>query len=212
MNTEIREQEISKVFEGLSGSQVRACVARLSVLYEDLRIETSGMYGESLPHFDVNGKVYRRLYFLRRAILSACEFAEALRLLDECPDFKSVKARLAPELSARWDQGVYVYSQHEPFLKKVRNDIGGHFGHAAAKYAIENLVPTTIGRIRIEKKEKTIHLYFAEEIAATAMKRNLSSEDAEFSQLSSTAVACFKAATECVHCIVISELWERFHR
>src|SRR6185295_17600985 len=66
---------------GGSDTQISARIARVCVLYEDLRIEVLAMAEKRISRLDQNGDRFRRLYFLRRSIASLFEFAEALRLL-----------------------------------------------------------------------------------------------------------------------------------
>jgi len=70
-------------------AQMSARIARLCVLYEDLRIELLGVTNE-IPLLDEVGSELRMHYFLRRSIATLHEFSEALRLLDEFPDFPRV--------------------------------------------------------------------------------------------------------------------------
>lgn len=44
-------------------SEMHALIARLAVLYEDLRIETFGIVAESLPDLDYTDKKYRQKLF-----------------------------------------------------------------------------------------------------------------------------------------------------
>jgi hypothetical protein len=88
----LRRAKLRKLFPGDLDKLTNSRIARLCVLFEDLRIEITGL---CLPRpgledtrglvarFDVAGYKLRELYFLRRSIATCFEFAEALRLLDE---------------------------------------------------------------------------------------------------------------------------------
>ncbi len=206
-------RELTEVFASAYGEMAHAHMARLAVLYEDLRIELTGAAEVSIPILDSTDERYRRNYFLRRSIATLVEFAETIRLLDECPEFRAVRARFNTELKDRWGKGLRFFQRHERFFKNVRNDIGGHFGLTAALYAVTNLKPEAVGKIEA-RDERTMHLHFAGELVATATLRNLqaSTNEQRFSRLLRTAVTGFRHATECTHCVAFAYLWERFGR
>src|SRR5207245_1022653 len=105
-----------------------AHVARLCVLFEDLRIETYAIIEDSLPTLDFTGEAYRRNYFLRRSIATVVEIAEEIRLLDQLDVFKRIKFSFDEAAFDKWNKAVRFFRRYEPFLELVRNDIGGHFG------------------------------------------------------------------------------------
>jgi hypothetical protein len=159
---------------------------------------------------DVTDKRYRVHYFLRRSIATLVEFAEALRLLNACSDFVVVKSTFDDEVKRRWNDGIKFFADQEEFLKPIRNDTGGHFGPQAALYAIEHLNPGALGKI--EADNKTLHLHFAGEIAATAILRHLEgqSTDVGFKNLLKTVLIGYQHSTTCVHCLAVTYLWQKF--
>ena len=98
----------------------------MSVLYEDLRIETMAIAEDSIPALDVTDPRYRRHYFLRRSIATLVEFAEALRLLNNCSDFNDVRSGFDMEVIEKWGEGITFFRENEAFLERIRNDTGGH--------------------------------------------------------------------------------------
>ena len=99
------------------------------MLYEDLRIETTAIAEDSIPALDVTDVRYRRHYFLRRSIATLVEFAEALRLLNDCSDFNDVRLGFDEEVIEMWSEGITFFHENETFLERIRNDTGGHFDH-----------------------------------------------------------------------------------
>jgi hypothetical protein len=184
----------------------------MSVLYEDLRIETSAIAQDSIPALDVTDLRYRRHYFLRRSIATLVEFAEALRLLNDCSDFSDVRSGFDKEVIDRWCEGINFFHENEGFLERIRNDTGGHFGPKAAAYAVANLNPGAVGKMQVEDEDRTIHLHFAGEIAATAILRHLRGQSTEegFGALLKIALLGYRHATTCVHCLAVTYLWKRF--
>jgi hypothetical protein len=204
---------LTEVFVSARGDMAHAHMARLAVLYEDLRIEVTGAAQLSIPVLDTTDERYRRNYFLRRSIATLLEFAETVRLLNECPEFKAVKTRFNTNLISLWDKGYGFFQRHERFFRNVRNDIGGHFGLTAALFAVTNLKPEAVGKIEARQR-RTMHLHFAGELVATATLRHLqgSTNEQKFSRLLRTVVSGSRHATECTHCIALAYLWERFGR
>lgn len=205
-------RELKGVFAG-HRSMTHAHMARLSVLYEDLRIELTATAEASIPVLDITDERYRQNYFLRRCIATLVEFAETIRLLDECSEFQVVKASLDIDVRTVWDEGVHFFERQEQFFKDVRNDVGGHFGLKAALFALENLSPEAVGKIEA-RDDRTVHMHFAGELVATASLRRLqgSTNEHKFSRLLRTVVTGFHHATGCTHVVALGYLWERFGR
>src|ERR1700733_7621865 len=210
MKSTTRMRELTRVFRAGSPRLMHVQIARLCVLYEDLRIELFALREESLPMLDVTDPRYRVNYFLRRAIATLVEFAEAVRLLSELDDFKRFCGSVDASLSAYWTNGSAYFKSNERFLENIRNDIGGHFGSKAAIYALENLSGDAVGHMEFRGtgKEQTMHLHFAGELVATAMLRHLPGEGVEdrFHQITQVALAGFRHATLCTQFVAIGDL------
>jgi hypothetical protein len=211
MATLIRMRELTRVFGSTAPCSARY-VAQMSVLYEDLRIETRALAQDSIPALDVTDKRYRQHYFLRRSIATLVEFAEALRLLNACPDFGNARGAFTGELTDRWNAGIQFFQKTESYLRPIRNDTGGHFGPKAAEYAVTHFSADAVGKIQVDEEGRTIHLHFAGEIAATAILKHLKDQNTEvgFSPLLKTALEGYHHATTCVHCLAVTYLWQRF--
>src|SRR5262249_51580354 len=159
-------------------------------LYEDLRIELFAIREDSIPGIDVLdpadenaesrdiGK-YRRNYFLKRSVGTLYEFAEGLRLLNSCPDFAQIKSAFDDETKRSWDAASEFFNSEEVLVKRVRNDIGGHFGSKAAIYATAKLSPKAVGKIEFRVDPHDARLNFAGDIAAAAFNRHLPGATAE---------------------------------
>ncbi|MEK7408567.1 MAG: hypothetical protein AAB225_26140 [Acidobacteriota bacterium] len=157
----------------------------------------------------------RTTYFLRRAVATLVEFADVVTRLEREMDFQRVKARFKPEALAQWAEAVGFFGSNEPFLTQVRNDVGGHFGHMAAVYAVENFQPDADGKIEILETgpgAAAERLHFTSEIAATALIRHLSGSTTEekVESLVKTVVDAVRHATQAVHLVTACYLWDRF--
>jgi hypothetical protein len=83
---------------------------RLTVLFEDLRVEVNGAQKpEPLKALDEAGVLYRELYFLRRTFITIAEIDQSLHKLNKCKEFKS-----PPDLAP------HVLGAGTPRLVKVR--------------------------------------------------------------------------------------------
>lgn len=211
MNTQIRMRELKEVFSSGHGEMAHALMVRLAVLYEDLRIELMATAEGSIPVLDSTDERYRRNYFLRRCTATMVEFAETIRLLNECYDFQPVKSGFDKSIRPYWDESVRFFQRHERLLKSVRNDIGGHFGLTAAQFAVNSLSPDAVGSIEL-RKDRTVRLHFVGELVATATLRHLhgSTNEQKFSRLLRIIVAGFRHATRSCHCVAFGYLWDRF--
>jgi hypothetical protein len=215
IKSKTRAKDLQRVFTLTSKGLLHAHIARLSVLYEDLRIEAYGIVEESLPALDSNDDSYRKNYFLRRSIATLIEFAEEIRLLDKLDDFDEIKSKFDGTSLMRWKKAVRFFGRYEFYLKKIRDDIGGHFGLPAAIYAISDIPASYAGKIKIVRGENDgagVKLHFAGQIALSAMFRHKkgSSDAYHFRYLLRLAVTGYRHAARTVHYIVKFYLWEKF--
>jgi len=214
---------LREVFCADERRQFYAKLARLCVLYEDLRVEMLGIAEPSIPALDILDSEndnrfaperignYRRYYFVRRSIGTLREFAEALRQIKSDPDLRLNANRVDEEAQVALDSAIAFFAGKESLLQEIRNDIGGHFGHQAALNALDHLRPDDYGTIEfVDGREP--RLRFAGEIAASAMLRHLPNEDIkEYDPLLRDCIMpAFRHATSCVQILVFKYLWGRF--
>jgi hypothetical protein len=202
---------------GREHQHLHAHLARLNVLYEDLRLELCGVSEPEVRFLDGTGINFRKQYFMRRAIGTTWEFAEAFRLLDEHADFVHIRDRFTAEHHEVWQRCVEFFAAHEPELQKVRHDIGGHFGYKAALYAVQNLNPDADGCIKVRldyrKNKGGIRYEFAEEVAATAMgrqKRPGETSKEFFARTFKLLSECFEHAVQGTDLLTVVYTLDRF--
>lgn len=211
----VRMRELREVFGHVSESNFEAIVARLAVLYEDLRIELFGIAEDSIPALEQLDVRYRRIYFLRKSIGTLWEFAEAIGHLQRCPEFGVVSAEFTPEILAYWERAAGFFKRNKHRLKLIRNDTGGHFGLEAARYAALNFEPDAVMGIELTEpftKRGRVFLNFSGEVVATAMLRHTIGVNREHqtTRLIKLARIGYRQATRCVHCVAYCYLWEKF--
>jgi hypothetical protein len=197
------------------------------VLYEDLRIELHGMKATNVPELDILDSqqdlpdrpemvgLYRYHYFFRRSLATLRDFEEGLRLLNENKSFAAVRKGFDGPSRQAWDDGIAFFDLVKRRLKDVRNDIGGHFGLPAARESVMRLPGDSIGKLELVVKSgevKDIKLYFAGEMACTALLKHLPDCDIsnyrDFFEV--MILPGFRHAKECVGVLCAAWLWPRF--
>jgi hypothetical protein len=210
-----RFKALKDVFSSDRSFQLHARIARLFVLYEDLRIEMLGIVEKDLGRLDGRDIRYRVNYFLRRSIGTWWEYAEAVRLLNALPDFVYIKTRFGPSGLKKWNRAVRFFAKYETFIKGIRNDIGGHFGTKAAEYAVAHLRPDAIGKFELigyDSHHVEMFPAFVGELAATAFHRQLSKSNTadRYTRMFRTIKAGWRHGTYCTQLIADRYLWDRF--
>jgi len=156
---------------------------------------------------------YRRYYFVRRSIGTIREFAQALRLINDDPDFQPNALKYVEEAKATWDSAITFFEKNESLLRAIRNDIGGHFGHQAALNALDKLRPDAYSSIELVDGRE-LRLQFAGELAASALLRHLQNDDIkEYKALLRDCIKpAYKHAARCAQMLVAEYLWQSFGR
>ena len=218
---QVHERKLREVF-GSGDPDLAVHVARLSVLFEDLRLEQrAARHVEPIPAIDTLDKNFRYFYFLRRMLVTLCEFASALNQINRNPEWKKMRARFDTETENRWDAAVKYFVHNRPKWSGLRNEIGGHFKESAARFAVENFRDTATGKIEIvlNREEQTggIRLFYAEEIVAVNLSRSLGPgqhSDEEVARcvndLFTVMMTATNEAVKAMHVIAIVYVVDRF--
>ena len=216
------ERKLREVFT--DGRTLPVHIARLSVLFEDLRLEsTAARHTDSIEQIDTSGKHYRYFYFLRRMLVSLDEFASALSQINGNGEWKRIRAGFDLETGQRWDGAMKFFSANRPQWRDLRDWMGGHFLEKAAAFAVDNFKKEATGKIEvvISREEKTggIRLLYAEEIIATAMSQALGPgehTDEEVAKyvngLFTVMMTAVDEAVKAVHIIAVVYVIDRFRQ
>src|ERR1035441_4631106 len=175
---ETREHNFREVFHTDSPTKLDAQIARVSVLFEDLRIETIEMSKTTAPEFDPAG--HRVNYFLRRSLATLNEFGDALTTLDRSDEFAAIKGRFNPDDKQIWSDALDHLETlvgkkgKKRIITAIRDDIGGHFGEEAASKSLQYAQREGAGKGTLEVFEKESGLggcilHFAKHIALGAL-------------------------------------------
>jgi hypothetical protein len=206
------------VFGSHQGGVLHAQAARLCVLYEDLRIE---MYAASeqaaMPVMDALSADYRRLYFVRRAIATLQEFSSALNVLNSAAEFKKTAlAQMDTSDRRDWDAAIQFFNANNQRLKDIRNDVGGHFGDAAARFVVENIGTNVVGSLEViaspTRDGAGVLLPFAHYLAALALTKDHGEvePDAYLSDTFDFVFDAFRHAAHSLHLLAAYHLVPKF--
>lgn len=190
-------------------------IARIAVLFEDLRIELNAASQDEIPRLDVINARHRKTYFLRRAIATLREFGEAIRFLQGQPEFKAIRRSFEDsEAIDMWTEAVSFFKDNAEYIQQIRNDFGGHFSRSAARYAVTHIDPSIIGSIEIKFGNglATPKALFVAPLADEAMlkRRGDKTREEYAKELIDFAVTGFQHASSCVHVLLRHYLIPRF--
>ncbi len=81
-----------------------------------------------------------------------------------------------------WQAGTGFFAKNRTLIEKIRNDVGGHFGETASRYAVEQTDPSTSISLTIEsnvQNQSWLSVGFAGDLAATALVRHARGSDSD---------------------------------
>jgi hypothetical protein len=198
-------------------------LAMLSVLYEDLRIETSAISEDS---HDLDklaedfSKRYRIHYFLRRSIATLWEFRRALLDVSKEKEYRKAREQASGERLKVFklvDSAQAHLEENMSIIKKLRNDVGGHFDESAAEYATSHLSADPTEKLEIFAAPflsgGAVKLHYAGEIAAVAFTKNfpgVKPSNAELDDVIKIITDGHGHAVLAVQALILLFLWDRF--
>lgn len=202
---------------GVEPLAVHAEIARIAVLYEDLRIELTAARAEEMPSLDVINARHRKTYFLRRAIGTLREFGEAIKFLQGQPEFRSIRRSFEDsEAIDWWNNSVEFFKNNFEYLQQIRNDFGGHFSRSAASHAIKKIDPSIIGKIEINFHNGRANpkAFFVDALVDEAMLKRRGDKERQpyAAEMIDFAIRGFEHASMCVHVLLRFYLIPRFGR
>jgi hypothetical protein len=202
---------------GVEPLAAHAEIARIAVLYEDLRIELTAASENEMPKLDTINARHRRTYFIRRAIATLREFGEAIRCLQGLPEFRGIRRSFEDSEAIRmWNDAVRFFKENADYLQNIRNDFGGHFSRSAATHAVKAIDPGIIGSIEISFKDGKANpkAFFVDALVDEAMLKRRGDRTREHyaGEMIAFAMAGFNHAFSCLHVLLLHYLIPRFGR
>ncbi len=187
--------------------------------FEDLRIEEYGSRLDTLDDLDVVAKGYRKIYFLRRSIATLVEFAGAVEMLDQRPEFRKIKKGFDRDIQKRWTDAAEYFREWKGYLSEIRADFGGHFDHGSALHAVREMHPDTVGKLVVvlhdDEKTGGVRLKYAMEVVGTAMTRRKPDDQQTpewFHDMFVVVRTGYNEAVKAVHALSVMHLLARFGR
>src|SRR6266568_2656866 len=212
-----------------SEPEVSPILARMSVLYEDLRIEYQGAYTarDKIPELDIIDPIYRKFYFLRRSTVTLLEFAGALHYLRQRPEFNVIREKFSAKELTTWNDAVQFFekgSDRYEYLKKLRHEFGGRFQLSTIRSVLDRMDLDAIGVLEIAFDDPGKHngprlRYVFEFIARVIFKDRPNPEDNDQELVRAWARNVFdtitdgwKHAVDVMGLLVRHEVYARFRR
>jgi hypothetical protein len=215
------ERNLRDVFWG-GDRELAARVARVCVLFEDLRIEYHGARTEAEMPLDGLSKAYRRFYFLRRSLVTLDEFCGALNRLNAIDDWRiHVESPTDRHRRQMWVDAVKFFNAKKRRIETIRGDIGGHYSENAATWAVNRFQAGTTGIFEIVYGEQTADakLHFSTELVASVVLRTAGEQPLSDNEMTSYIQSVFDDVTDgwthavnAVHVVVGEYLAPRFRR
>ena len=197
-------------------------IARVCVLFEDLRVECQGARADEDIPLDALSKSYRRFYFLRRSLVTLDEFCGALNRMNEIKEWKSYVERHDDKVRRQmWVEAVQFFNAKKQRFETVRGDIGAHYPEKAAAWAVDGLHADTTGTFEIAYGDGTANakLHFTTELVASVILRTApeyegvssGEEEAKFIRgIFDDVTEGWQHAVNAVHVVIAEYLAPRF--
>jgi hypothetical protein len=173
------EKSLKQVFTD-DDPELAARVARVCVLFEDLRVEYWGAHEDGPLPLDKLGIEYRRFYFLRRSLVTLDEFAGAINRLNALQSWSDrIENHESEEQRKIWNEAIAFFEQAKERFAKLRNDIGGHYQEKSATYAVGSMTANTTGRfdIEVEGDGADTKLHFATELVTRLLVKDMPADE-----------------------------------
>jgi hypothetical protein len=138
MASKTRFGNLGRVFKE-GESELLIGIARLSVLFEDLRLELDALRAvQDKPEAErTSDDQYRVMYFLRRSLSTLIEFRGGLTTVRLTAEYK--QASLTPMDDGYINRAEQFLQQHWDRLKELRNEFGGHLQLPGIRFATQHL-------------------------------------------------------------------------
>jgi hypothetical protein len=123
-------------------------IARLAVLYEDLRLEVGELWNLRRKR-DETGEVtdhYRASYFLRRALATLIEFRGGLTTIRRTQEFKQAESGLSTIDAESIVRADKYLQENWTLIKDLRNEFGGHVQLKGVEFATKHL-SNVVGKV-----------------------------------------------------------------
>jgi hypothetical protein len=190
----------------------------MSVLFEDFRIEWSGLpTQQSLGDLDTIGSDYRVLYFLRRSLTTLNEYQGGLTQLLQTTEFKKARSSLSEMDEEHITKANLYFQTHCERIKELRNEFGGHVKLRAVAFATSNFT-SEFGKVTLDKSMRetynpSLQLHYAGNVLAGAISSRLQGGTDFLSELRAALNLIMEGYLDMqgsMYALVHAFLWDRF--
>ena len=194
-------------------------IARLSVLYEDLRLEM-GEFRQLRAVLAESGCTaidYRTMYYLRRSLSTLVEFRGALTTIRRSGEFKQAEASLsATDAGYIVEADTYLHRNWAQ-IRDLRNEFGAHIKLRAVKYTLSNC-DDLVGRVTVREVSRWLdgpglECHYAGDLVAGAISSKLQSGTeirAELRNALQVVAVGFRHAQLATLALIHAFVWDRF--
>jgi hypothetical protein len=213
MSPQIRSAELATVF-AQGTSPLLNHLARLSILYEDLRLEFESI----LNGHRVQRDNYDSLYFIRRSLVTIAEFHGCLIDILKSPEYRQADKEKFISSSGRKMivEANGFFEDNKERIKKLRNHLGAHLKPKAVEFAVESFHPADMGQIALgpqNERRPCLRLHYATQLLQRVIVSRLPSETSVEQELN-TALGVIGGAQDhaiqATYALVGAFLWQRF--
>ena len=219
LKTESRFGDLGNVFKS-GTSELLNAIARLAVLYEDLRLELQELRAIEwkMAHTEESLPEYRVIYFLRRALSTLVEFRGTLTVVRKSSEFKQAEWTLTAMDAGNITGADRFLQQNWQQINECRNTFGAHIQHSGVEFATSNLtgvVGSVTWNSAADGLPMGLECDFAAQIVAGAFSSRLQT-GADVRTEAQNALAVISEGfvhTQAAMCALVHAfLWNRFEK
>jgi hypothetical protein len=212
-----RSGDLNNVFRA-GTSEFLNLIAQLSILYEDLRIEIAGFQVEdsAMGALDTIAKSYRKLYFIRRSLVTLVEAGDCVAAISRDREFRQHKTDSRIANLQHVSEAREFFLENTKTIKGFRDEFGGHLDTKAVARATSFLDVDTPGLIAFEEPRIgnfVLQNHFAATILQAAVLSKLKPGIDFTTELNSVLLVVAKSVNHvqlATQALVYGFLWERF--
>jgi hypothetical protein len=131
------------------------------------------------------------------------ELRGAFAVLDKNAAFQKALQCWDAHPQRLWQEAISFFNHNHTFLKKWRNDVGGHFHDEAAEFAIDNINTDAVGTMEIFRRGNgaDVRMPFAFELVALALTKNRTSKQPENEFVEEAFTFLLDAIKHCINAV-----------
>jgi len=219
VSTRSRVGNVGRIFDA-GRSELLNEIARLSIFYEDLRLEMLALRELHAKATELNTDLaYQVMYYMRRGLATLEEFRSGLACVRRLAEFKSAERRWMTKLDATLVVDADRHFQkHAREIKALRNEFAGHIGINSVRVGLENFADLPGGiswTTGVDGWTMGLECEFAGAVLASVISANLqngSNVRDELRRANEIMMTGFHHAQASMCALAHAFLWDHFGR